>query len=75
VTLHSEDTNLKIYMKNICFCSFSSFLSCDKKVKLKMKSQPFLDLNVTRFDKIFFETQPEDRKKSQKEFLIFFLME
>jgi hypothetical protein len=29
-----------------------------------------LDLNVTRFDKIFFETQPEDLEKSKK-FLIF----
>jgi hypothetical protein len=31
-----------------------------------------LDLNVTRFDKIFFETQPEDLEKVKKEFPYFF---
>jgi hypothetical protein len=36
-----------------------------------MKSQPFLDLNVTRFDKIFFETQPEDLEKKKKNSLFF----
>ncbi|MFV8353147.1 gliding motility lipoprotein GldB [Flavobacterium sp. XS2P14] len=52
---------------------FLFFLSCDKKNKVENEVTAIpLDLNVTRFDKIFFETQPEDLEKVKKEFPYFF---
>ncbi|MFV8363267.1 gliding motility lipoprotein GldB [Flavobacterium sp. ZT3P35] len=52
---------------------FLFVLSCDKKSKVENEVTAIpLDLNVTRFDKIFFETQPEDLVKVKKEFPYFF---
>lgn len=52
---------------------FLFVLSCDKKSKVENEVTAIsLDLNVTRFDKIFFETQPEDLEKVKKEFPYFF---
>ncbi|MFV8354827.1 gliding motility lipoprotein GldB [Flavobacterium sp. XS1P32] len=52
---------------------FLFVLSCDKKNKVENEVTAIpLDLNVTRFDKIFFETQPEDLEKVKKEFPYFF---
>lgn len=47
--------------------------SCDKKNKVENEVTAIpLDLNVTRFDKIFFETPPQDLEKVKKEFPYFF---
>lgn len=52
---------------------FLFVLSCDKKNKVENEVTAIgLDLNVTRFDKIFFETPPQDLEKVKKEFPYFF---
>ena len=48
-------------------------LSCDKKNKVENAVATIpLEVKVTRFDKIFFETPPQDLEKVKKEFPYFF---
>ena len=62
---------MKKYLFLGVICVF--ILSCEKKnnVENEVTAIP-LDLNVTRFDKIFFETPPQDLEKVKKEFPCFF---
>ena len=62
---------MKKYLFLGVICVF--ILSCEKKnnVENEVTAIP-LDLNVTRFDKIFFETPPQDLEKVKKEFPYFF---
>lgn len=49
------------------------FLSCDKKSKIEKEVEEIpVSIQVERFDKIFFETQPKDLAKVKKEFPYFF---
>lgn len=49
------------------------FLSCDTKNKTEKAVEAIsVDLKVVRFDKIFFETAPQDLPKIKKEFTFFF---
>ncbi len=49
------------------------FLSCDKKSKIENEVEEIpVSIQVERFDKIFFETQPKDLAKVKKEFPYFF---
>jgi gliding motility-associated lipoprotein GldB len=62
---------MKIYLFSIAFCFF--FLSCDKKNTIeKAVAEIPLELKIERFDKIFFETPPQDLEKVKKEFPYFF---
>jgi len=49
------------------------FLSCNTKNKTEKSEEGIpVDLEVVRFDKIFFETEPQDLTKVKKEFPFFF---
>jgi len=49
------------------------FLSCNTKNKTEKSENGIpVDLEVVRFDKIFFETEPQDLEKVKKEFPFFF---
>ena len=62
---------MKIYLFSIAFCFF--FLSCDKKNTIeKAVTEIPLEVKIERFDKIFFETLPQDLEKVKKEFPYFF---
>ena len=62
---------MKIYLFSVAFCLF--FLSCDKKNKVeKAVTEIPLEIKITRFDKIFFETPTHDLPKVKKEFPFFF---
>ena len=62
---------MKIYLFSIAFCFF--FLSCDKKNTIeKAVAEIPLEVKIERFDKIFFETPPQDLEKVKKEFPYFF---
>ena len=62
---------MKKYLFLVAFCLF--ILSCDKKNKVEsaVAASP-LKLKVARFDKIFFETPPQDLEKVKKQFPFFF---
>ena len=48
------------------------FLSCNTKNKTEKSEEGIpVDLEVVRFDKIFFETEPQDLAKVKKEFPFF----
>jgi gliding motility-associated lipoprotein GldB len=48
-------------------------MSCDKKDKIESEIEAIpVDIKVVRFDKIFFETKPNDLPKVKKEFPFFF---
>jgi gliding motility-associated lipoprotein GldB len=62
---------MKKYLFPVVFSLF--FLSCDKKNKAEKAVEEIpLALEVERFDKIFFESKPEDLAKVKKEFPFFF---
>ncbi len=62
---------MKKYLFLVVICLF--ILSCDKKNKVENAVTAIpLNVNVTRFDKIFFETPPQDLEKVKKEFPYFF---
>lgn len=49
------------------------FLSCDQKSKVEKEVEEIpVDIKVERFDKIFFETKPEDLAKIKKQYPFFF---
>ena len=62
---------MKKYLFLVVFCLF--VLACKKKDKVEsaMAAIP-VELKVERFDKIFFETPPEDLEKVKKAFPFFF---
>lgn len=62
---------MKKYLFLVAFCLF--ILSCDKKNKVESAVAAIpLKLKVARFDKIFFETPPQDLEKLKKQFPFFF---
>lgn len=62
---------MKKYLFLVVFCLF--VLSCDKKNKVESAVTAIpLEVKVERFDKIFFETPPQDLEKVKKEFPFFF---
>lgn len=62
---------MKYYL--LLFTLLVFFLSCDKKNKIEKKVEKIpVAVKVERFDKIFFETAPEDLAKIKKEFPYFF---
>jgi gliding motility-associated lipoprotein GldB len=62
---------MKKYLFLVVFSLF--FLSCSKKNKVEKAVEEIpLEVEVERFDKIFFESKPEDLAKVKKEFPFFF---
>ena len=62
---------MKKYLFLVVFCLF--ILSCDKKNKVESTVTAIpLEVKVERFDKIFFETPPQDLEKVKKQFPFFF---
>lgn len=62
---------MKKYLFLVVFCLF--ILSCDKKNKVESAVAVIpLEVEVERFDKIFFETPPKDLEKVKKQFPFFF---
>ncbi|SHL31717.1 gliding motility lipoprotein GldB [Flavobacterium xanthum] len=62
---------MKKYLFLVVFCLF--VLSCDKKSKVESAVTAIpMEVKVVRFDKIFFETPPQNLEKVKKEFPFFF---
>lgn len=62
---------MKIYRFVVVLCLF--FLSCDQKTKVEKEVEEIpVDIKVERFDKVFFETKPEDLAKVKKQYPFFF---
>ncbi|WP_347050588.1 gliding motility lipoprotein GldB [Flavobacterium olei] len=62
---------MKIYRLAVVLCLF--FLSCDQKTKVEKEVEEIpVDIKVERFDKVFFETKPEDLAKIKKQYPFFF---
>ncbi len=62
---------MKYYL--LLFALLVFFLSCDKKSKIEKEIEEIpVTVKADRFDKIFFETPPEDLAKIKKEFPYFF---
>ena len=62
---------MKLYRFVVVLCLF--FLACDQKSKVEKAVEEILvDVKVERFDKVFFETKPQDLAKVKKEYPFFF---
>ncbi|TCN52573.1 gliding motility lipoprotein GldB [Flavobacterium circumlabens] len=62
---------MKIYRFIVLLCLF--FLSCDQKSKVEKEVEEIpVDIKVERFDKVFFETKPEDLAKVKRQYPFFF---
>jgi len=62
---------MKIYRFAVVLCLF--FLSCDQKSKVEKEVEEIpVDIKVERFDKVFFETKPEDLAKVKRQYPFFF---
>jgi len=62
---------MKIYRFVVVLCLF--FLSCDQKSKVEKAVEEIpVDIKVERFDKVFFETKPQDLAKVKKQYPFFF---
>jgi gliding motility-associated lipoprotein GldB len=62
---------MKIYRLIVLLSLF--FLSCDQKSKVEKAVEEIpVDIQVKRFDKVFFESKPEDLQKVKEEFPYFF---
>ncbi|QSW90477.1 MULTISPECIES: gliding motility lipoprotein GldB [Flavobacterium] len=62
---------MKMYRFVVVLCLF--FLSCDQKTKVEKEVEEIpVDVKVERFDKVFFETKPEDLAKIKKQYPYFF---
>jgi len=60
-----------MYRFVVVLCLF--FLSCDQKTKVEKEVEEIpVDVKVERFDKVFFETKPEDLAKIKKQYPYFF---
>ncbi|KAF2333299.1 gliding motility lipoprotein GldB [Flavobacterium nitrogenifigens] len=62
---------MKIYRFAVVLCLF--FLSCNQKSKVEKAVEEIpVDIKVERFDKVFFETKPQDLPKIKKQYPFFF---
>ncbi|SFD09172.1 gliding motility lipoprotein GldB [Flavobacterium phragmitis] len=62
---------MKLYRFAVVLCLF--FLSCNQKSKVEKEVEEIpVDVKVERFDKVFFETKPEDLAKIKKQYPFFF---
>ncbi|QLC66051.1 gliding motility lipoprotein GldB [Flavobacterium sp. LPB0248] len=62
---------MKIYRFAVVLCLF--FLSCNQKSKVEKEVEEIpVDIKVERFDKVFFETKPQDLPKIKKQYPFFF---
>jgi gliding motility-associated lipoprotein GldB len=62
---------MKIYRFAVVLCLF--FLSCDQKSKVEKAVEEIpVDIKLERFDKVFFETKPEDLAKVKRQYPFFF---
>ncbi|UPZ17522.1 gliding motility lipoprotein GldB [Flavobacterium humidisoli] len=62
---------MKIYRFAVVLCLF--FLSCNQKSKVEKEVEEIpVDIKVERFDKVFFETKPQDLAKVKKQYPFFF---
>lgn len=62
---------MKVYLFSFVFCFF--IWSCDKKTSVEKSVQEIpVTIKVERFDKVFFESKPEDLQKIKKQFPFFF---
>lgn len=62
---------MKISLFSIVFCFL--FISCDKKDKIEINVEKIpLTIEIQRFDKLFFETKPEDLPSIKLKFPFFF---
>jgi gliding motility-associated lipoprotein GldB len=62
---------MKAYLVPLVLCLI--FFSCDKKTKIEKAVEKIpVKLQITRFDRLFFETPPEDLDKLKKKFPVFF---
>lgn len=62
---------MKLYRFVVVLCLF--FLSCDQKSKVEKAVEEIpVDVKVERFDKVFFETEPQDLAKVKKQYPFFF---
>lgn len=62
---------MKIYRFVVVLCLF--FLSCEQKTKVEKEVEEIpVDIKVERFDKVFFETKPEDLAKVKRQYPFFF---
>lgn len=62
---------MKIYRFVVVLCLF--FLSCEQKTKVEKEVGEIpVDIKVERFDKVFFETKPEDLAKVKEQYPFFF---
>ncbi len=62
---------MKIYRFVVVLCLF--FLSCDQKSKVEKAVEEIpVNVKVERFDKVFFETKPQDLAKVKKQYPFFF---
>lgn len=62
---------MKIYRFAVVLCLF--FLSCNQKSKVEKEVEEIpVDIKVERFDKVFFETKPQDLAQVKKQYPFFF---
>ena len=62
---------MKVYLFSFVFCFF--IWSCDKKTSVEKSVLEIpITIKVERFDKVFFESKPEDLQKIKKQFPFFF---
>jgi gliding motility-associated lipoprotein GldB len=62
---------MKIYRFIVVLSLF--FLSCDQKTKVEKEVEEIpVDIKVERFDKVFFESKPEDLAKVKRQYPFFF---
>ncbi|WJS96487.1 gliding motility lipoprotein GldB [Flavobacterium johnsoniae] len=62
---------MKIYRFAVVLCLF--FLSCNQKSKVEKAVEEIpVDIKVERFDKVFFETKPQDLAQVKKQYPFFF---
>ncbi|AXB56620.1 gliding motility lipoprotein GldB [Flavobacterium fluviale] len=62
---------MKIYRFAVVLCLF--FLSCDQKSKVEKEVEEIpVDIKVERFDKVFFETKPQDLAAVKRQYPFFF---
>lgn len=62
---------MKIYRFAVVLCLF--FLSCDQKSKVEKEVEEIpVDIKAERFDKVFFETKPQDLAAVKRQYPFFF---
>ncbi|MBP6040803.1 MAG: gliding motility lipoprotein GldB [Flavobacterium sp.] len=62
---------MKVYLFSVVFCCF--LVSCEKKTAVEKAFEEIpVTIKVERFDKVFFESKPEDLQKMKRQFSYFF---